>query len=191
MLFVEGLNGVKRVAWNIQKINRVPCLLHPHWDPHNRVFCNFFLWLLGGTWINWPFFSIYNPFPSISPGHPQSKITNTSFCALVEYLLTGLACVFENCRRYFGPESYFSKIWCLTNHVEVFSPQTTSTCAGSKHKDLCIYMAEFQFRPWLMKLTAISLELGQTRLFLTPISLKITEKREKRERERQREKKFD
>ena len=35
VLFVEGLNGVKRVAWNIQKINRVPCLLHPHWDPHN------------------------------------------------------------------------------------------------------------------------------------------------------------
>ena len=57
------------------------------------------------------FFSICNRFPSISSGHPQSKITNTSFCALVEYLLTGLqACVFENCRRYLGPESYFSKI---------------------------------------------------------------------------------
>ena len=33
-----------------------------------------------------------------------------------------------------------------------------------------------------MKITAISLELGQARLFLNPISLKIIEKREREER---------
>ena len=38
VLFVKGLNGVKRVAWNIQKINRVPCLLHPHWDPLSSAY---------------------------------------------------------------------------------------------------------------------------------------------------------
>ena len=37
-------------------------------------------------------------------------------------------------------------------------------------------------------ITAISLELGQTRVFISPMSPKITEKREKREREREREK---
>ena len=40
-----------------------------------------------------------------------------------------------------------------------------------------------------MKITAISLELGKTRLFISPMSPKTTEKREKREREREREKK--
>ena len=39
-----------------------------------------------------------------------------------------------------------------------------------------------------MKIAAFLLELGQTRVFLTPISLKITEKREKREWEQEREK---
>ena len=36
-----------------------------------------------------------------------------------------------------------------------------------------------------MKITAISLQLGQTRVFMTPITPKITEERE-RERERER-----
>ena len=37
-------------------------------------------------------------------------------------------------------------------------------------------------------ITAISLELGQTRVFISPMSPKITEKRKKRERVREREK---
>ena len=40
-----------------------------------------------------------------------------------------------------------------------------------------------------MKITAIFLELGQTRVFISPVSPKVTEKREKKEREREREKK--
>ena len=40
-----------------------------------------------------------------------------------------------------------------------------------------------------MKITAVLLKLGQTRVIISPMSLKITEKREKREREREREKK--
>ena len=42
-----------------------------------------------------------------------------------------------------------------------------------------------------IEITAISLELGKTRIFISPISPKIIEKREKREREREREKKKD
>ena len=40
-----------------------------------------------------------------------------------------------------------------------------------------------------MKITAISLELGQTRVFISPMSPKNTEKGEKMERKREREKK--
>ena len=40
-----------------------------------------------------------------------------------------------------------------------------------------------------MKITAVLLKLGQTRVRITPMSPKITEKREKREGEREREKK--
>ena len=36
-----------------------------------------------------------------------------------------------------------------------------------------------------MKITAVLLKLGQTRVIISPMSMKITEKREKRERERQ------
>ena len=41
----------------------------------------------GGTGKNWPIFQVAIYF---HPGHPQSKLTDTSFCALVEYLLTKL-----------------------------------------------------------------------------------------------------
>ena len=40
---------------------------------------------------------------------------------------------------------------------------------------------------WSMKITAVSLTLGPTRVFISPTSPKITEKREKREREQKRE----
>ena len=40
-----------------------------------------------------------------------------------------------------------------------------------------------------MKITAVLLKLGQRRAIISPMSPKITEKREKRERERGREKK--
>ena len=40
-----------------------------------------------------------------------------------------------------------------------------------------------------MKITAVLLKLGQTWVIISPMSLKITEKREKREREQEREKK--
>ena len=40
-----------------------------------------------------------------------------------------------------------------------------------------------------IKITAVLLKLGQTRVIISPVSPKITEKREKSERERQREKK--
>ena len=51
-----------------------------------------------------------------------------------------------------------------------------------------LYTVDFlKTRP--IKITAISLELGQTGVFASPISPKITEKREEREREREREKK--
>ena len=39
-----------------------------------------------------------------------------------------------------------------------------------------------------MKITAVLLKLGQTRVIIISMSPKITEKREKRERERKREK---
>ena len=44
-------------------------------------------------------------------------------------------------------------------------------------------------KTWSMKVTADSLKLGQTRVFISPTSPKNTERREKREREREREKK--
>ena len=49
-------------------------------------------------------------------------------------------------------------------------------------------IADF-FKTWLMKITAISLQLARTRVFMTLNSPTITEKREKRERgpERERE----
>ena len=40
-----------------------------------------------------------------------------------------------------------------------------------------------------MKITAVLLKLGQTRVIISPMSPKITAKREKRAREREREKK--
>ena len=40
-----------------------------------------------------------------------------------------------------------------------------------------------------MKITAVLLKLGQTRVIIGPMRPKITENREKRERERKREKK--
>ena len=40
-----------------------------------------------------------------------------------------------------------------------------------------------------MKITAVLLKRGQTRLIISPMGTKTTEKREKREREREREKK--
>ena len=44
-------------------------------------------------------------------------------------------------------------------------------------------------KTWSIKITAVSLKLSQTRVFVSPMSPKNTEKREKREREREREKK--
>ena len=40
-----------------------------------------------------------------------------------------------------------------------------------------------------MKITAVLLKQGQTRVIISPMSPKITEKKEKRERKREREKK--
>ena len=44
-------------------------------------------------------------------------------------------------------------------------------------------------KTWSIKITAVLLKLGQTRVFISPTSPKNTEKREKRERERERERK--
>ena len=44
-------------------------------------------------------------------------------------------------------------------------------------------------KTWSMNITAVSLKLGQTRVFISPTSPKNTEKREKRERELDRENK--
>ena len=60
--------------------------------------------------------------------------------------------------------------------------------SGACHSVCWRYIAEFM-KTWSMKITAVLLKQGQTRVIISPMGPKITEKREKREREREREKK--
>ena len=70
---------------------------------------------------------------------------------------------------------YFNSLSCFCKQVNLYC---------------LLYIADF-LKTWSIKTTEISLELGQTRVFISLISPKITEKRDKsvREREREREKK--
>ena len=60
--------------------------------------------------------------------------------------------------------------------------------SGACHSVCWRYIADFM-KTWSMKITAVLLKPGQTRVIISPMSPKITAKREKRAREREREKK--